>query len=37
MIPSRPVLVGSLFGLPSFGTIQGLMNFTSVPFSVISR
>ena len=36
MIPSRPVLVGSLFGLPSFGTIQGLMNFTSVPFSVIS-
>lgn len=36
MIPSRPVLVGRLFGLPSFGTIQGLTNFTSVPFAVLS-
>ena len=36
MIPSRPVLVGRLFGLPSFGTIQGLANFTAVPFAVSS-
>ncbi len=36
MIPSRPVLVGRLFGLPSFGTIQGLTNFTSVPFAVLA-
>ena len=36
MIPSRPVLVGHVFGLASFGTIQGLMNFTSVPFAVAS-
>ena len=36
MIPSRPVLVGHIFGLPSFGTIQGLMNFTAVPFAVAS-
>lgn len=36
MIPSRPVLIGRLFGLPSFGTIQGLTNFTTVPFAVIS-
>ena len=36
MIPSRPVLAGRMFGLPSFGTIQGLLNFTSVPFAVAS-
>ncbi len=36
MIPSRPVLVGHIFGLSSFGRIQGLMNFTAVPFAVAS-
>lgn len=36
MIPARPLIVTSLFGLRAFGKIQGLLTFTAMPFSIVA-
>ena len=36
MIPARPYLITTLFGLRAFGKIQGLLTFSAMPFGVLA-
>ena len=36
MVPARPYMITSLFGLRAFGKIQGLLTFSSMPFGILA-
>ena len=36
MVPARPYMITSLFGLRAFGKIQGLLTFSSTPFGILA-
>ena len=36
MVPARPYLISTLFGLRAFGKIQGFLTFSSMPFGIVS-